>query len=149
MSNDVMTIEQIRQQVDHVLQERQDEIRRGVQEALAAIFQLVPEQINPNAELEADLSAESIDVLDLIYKLERRFGVRIPNGQVRRTLQQELGPALEAGGRLTPIATERLGMLMPEISPQRIQSGLAVEDIPGLFTVESFVRLVAWQLSLR
>jgi hypothetical protein len=48
---------------------------------------------------------------------------------------------------LTPAALERLKILMPEVSQARLAPGLKAHQLPNLFTVETFVRLVAWRLA--
>jgi hypothetical protein len=61
--------------------------------------------------------------------------------------QEGLADGFEQAGVLTPAALERLKILMPEVSQARLAPGLKAHQLPNLFTVETFVRLVAWRLA--
>jgi len=90
-----------------------------------------------------DLGAESIDFLDVVYRLERTFRLKIPRGKIEAEVRGPLSEAeFEAKGVLTPAALERLRDYMSEVPPERIRSGLKVADIPRLFTVETFCKVV-------
>ncbi len=90
-----------------------------------------------------DLGAESIDYLDILFRLERTFGVKIPRGQITKEARGELSEAdFQQGGVLTPAGLERLRAFLGEVPPERFRPGLKVGEIPTLFTVETFCRLV-------
>ena len=40
------------------------------------------DQVTPQATLQGDLGAESIDFLDIVFRLEREFGIKIPRGEL-------------------------------------------------------------------
>lgn len=102
-----------------------------------------PSPLDLKARLIEDLGAESIDYLDILFRLERAFGVKIPRGQIakeaRGTLSEE---AFQQGGNLTPQGLERLRNYLSEVPPERFHAGLKVGEIPTLFTVETFCKLV-------
>lgn len=101
------------------------------------------EEISPESRLIHDLNAESIDFLDIVYRLERKFGVKIPRGRIEAEVRGSLREdEFEEKGVLTEAALERLRDYMEEIPPERIRRGLKVVDIPLLFTVETFCRTV-------
>jgi len=59
-----------------------DEILRGVQEETAAALGLTAGEASPEKHLVADLGAESIDFIDLTFRLEKRFQIEIPEGEL-------------------------------------------------------------------
>ena len=94
-----------------------------------------------------ELGAESIDFLDLVFRLEQEFDVKIPRDGLLTAARDGLGTGFDDKGVLSGAALERLRLLMPEVPPDRITPGLRTHQVPGLFTPETFVRLVAWRLS--
>ncbi|MGH9393616.1 MAG: hypothetical protein ACRD1E_05555, partial [Terriglobales bacterium] len=85
--------------------------------------------------------------LDLLFRLESAFGIKIPRGGIQRATQGSLTEAeFQQNGVLTDAALERLRLLMPEVNPTRLVRGLTAREIPALFTPETFTRLVAWRI---
>jgi acyl carrier protein len=60
----------------------QDEIYSKVSETLVEALNVDEDQITPAATLQGDLGAESIDFLDIVFRLEREFGIKIPRGEL-------------------------------------------------------------------
>jgi len=54
------------------------ELRTFVREVIADVLMVAPEAVTPDSRLVADLGAESIDFLDLIFRIEEALGVKIP-----------------------------------------------------------------------
>jgi acyl carrier protein len=120
-----------------------DRVRAVVAEALY----LDAEEVQAKSNLMKDLGAESIDFLDIMFRLEKEFGVKLPKGEIERRAKGELSDAeFAVEGRLTDKALARVRAMMPEIGADQIKTGLMVRDIPGLFTVETFARMVDQQL---
>jgi hypothetical protein len=95
----------------------------------------------------ADLGAESIDFLDIVFRLEKTFGIKLPKGEVEQRARGELGDGeFEVQGVLQEKGLARLRTIMPEVSPEKFKSGLRVKDIPTLFSVATFERMVLEQL---
>lgn len=137
----------IREAADQVLALREQEIVNKVRQAVAEVLGREEAEIQPNASLIKDLNAESLDFLDLLFRLESVFGIKIPRGGIQRATQGSLTDAeFQQNGLLTEAALERLRILMPEVDAARLQPGLTVRDIPGLFTSVTFARLVAWRI---
>jgi len=97
-----------------------------------------------------DLNAESIDFLDIVFRLERAFGVKIPRGQIVENARGDL-PETEfaVNGYVTDAGLERLRRYLDEVPPERFRSPFRAGDIPLLFTVETFVKLVARALRMK
>ena len=136
----------IRTLVDEVLATRHDELYDHVLKCVADVLAIDKADIARDASLIDTLGAESLDLLDLIFRLETEFHVKIPRDGVRLLAQEGLTNGFEHTGVLTPDALERLRLLMPEVAQDRLVPGLRSAQLPNLFTVETFVRLVAWRL---
>lgn len=137
---------EVQRRVNHVLATRGPEVRELVRNCVADVLNLEPAAVAPEALL-TELGAESIDHLDLVFRLETAFRVKIPRGGIRQAAQAGMDGQFEVGGRLSDVAIERLRILMPEIPRERLSPGLKANEISSLFTVETFVRLTAWQLA--
>jgi acyl carrier protein len=137
----------IRETADRVLAKRHDEILTTVRGAVAEVLGREDDEVKANSSLMNDLNAESLDFLDLLFRLESAFGIKIPRGGIQRATQGSLTEAeFQQNGVLTPAALDRLRVLMPEVDPARLKDGLTVREIPALFTPETFARLVAWRI---
>jgi acyl carrier protein len=123
-----------------VLPER---VREIVAEALAR----PSSEIRVDSILMADLGAESLDFLDIVFKLEREFRIQITRGEMERAARGEMSDEEFApGGLISERGLSRLRELMPEASA-RIQPGLRPAQILSLFSVQTFVNLVRAKLA--
>jgi acyl carrier protein len=138
-------VQEIRDHVDRVIAARRDELFGVVRDSVASVMNIEAGRVTPQAVLE-ELGAESLDTLDLVFRLESAYRIKIPRSGIRQAAQSGLGEAFEKKGVITEAGLERLRILMPEVDQSRLREGLAARDLPGLFTVETFVRLVAGQL---
>lgn len=121
-----------------------DDIYPRVAHIVADVLAIDESKVDPDKRLVADLGAESIDYLDLIFRLEREFGVKIPRGQIEKEARGSLSDdQFEQGGVVTSAGLEALKQSMPEIPADFFKTGLKVNEIPTLFTVKS---LCAWVL---
>jgi acyl carrier protein len=104
------------------------------------------EQVKLESSLIDDLGAESIDFVDIIFRLQRLFKVKIPRGKIVEEARGSLSEAeFERGGVVTDAGVERLRAFLSEVPPERFKSPLNLADIPRLFTVETFCKLVIRQ----
>jgi len=119
------------------------EIYPRVAAIIADALALEPAEVSLESRLIDDLRAESIDFLDIVYRLERAFRVKIPRGKVEAEARGPLsGEEFENEGVLSEAAIARLRAYMDEVPPERIRPGLKIADIPFLFTVETFCKAV-------
>jgi len=101
------------------------------------------EDVKPQVPLIEGLDAESIDFLDLVFRLERGFGVKIPRGKIIEDARGDLAEAdFEQKGILTDAGLARLREVLSEVSPDRFKSPMKAADIPRLFTPETFCKTV-------
>src|SRR5215210_5322953 len=59
-----------------------DEIYKKVQGVLVDALGVDEDEVTPTATLRGDLGAESIDFLDIVFRLEKAFGIKIPRGEM-------------------------------------------------------------------
>jgi acyl carrier protein len=103
-------------------------------------------KIKPESSLIDDLGAESIDFVDIIFRLQRLFKVKIPRGKIVEEARGSLSEAeFEKAGVVSEAGAARLRAFLSEVPPERFKSPLLVADIPRLFTVETFCKLVIRQ----
>ena len=140
-------VHKIRDEVDAVLKTRHEELHNKVRSAVADVLAIDPGKVVPNASLIDDLGAESLDFLDLVFRLEQDYAVKIPRDGIRLAAQDGLADGFEQAGVLTPDALSRLKILMPEVPAAKFAPGLRTHQIANLFTTETFVRLVAWRIA--
>jgi acyl carrier protein len=89
------------------------------------------------------LDAESIDFLDLVFRLERSFGVKIPRGKIVEDARGDLPEAeFEKGGIVTDAGLAQLRDFLSEVPAERFKTPLKAADIPRLFTPETFCKVV-------
>jgi acyl carrier protein len=89
------------------------------------------------------LDAESIDFLDLVFRLERGFGVKIPRGKIVEDARGDLPEAeFEKGGIVTDAGLAQLREFLSEVPAERFKTPLKAADIPRLFTPETFCKVV-------
>jgi acyl carrier protein len=89
------------------------------------------------------LDAESIDFLDLVFRLERSFGVKIPRGKIVEDARGDLPEAdFEQKGIVTDAGLAQLRSFLTEVPDGRFKSPMKVADIPRLFTPETFCKVV-------
>ena len=96
-----------------------------------------------DVSLIEDLDAESIDFLDMVFRLERAFKVKIPRGKVIENARGTLSEAeFEQKGIVTDAGMAQLRAYLSEVPAERFKTPMKVKDIPRLFTPETFCKLV-------
>lgn len=104
------------------------------------------DRVKLDASLIDDLGAESIDFLDIVFRLERAFKVKIPRGKIVEEARGDLSESeFDQGGVVSPAGFERLKAYLSEVPAERFKSPLKVADIPRLFTVETFCKMIIRQ----
>ncbi len=101
------------------------------------------EDVKLDVSLIEGLDAESIDFLDLVFRLERAFKVNIPRGKIVEDARGDLPEAdFEQKGIVSDAGMARLRTFLSEVPADRIKPPLKVVDVPRLFTAETFCKLV-------
>ena len=127
----------------------QDEIFSKVSATLVEALNVDEEDVKPDATLQGDLGAESIDFLDIVFRLEREFGIKIPRGELFPESIFQGDPAFVADGKVTPKGLDELRSKMPFADPAAIDRFAAdpqLEKMGDLFTVNLIVRYIQSKL---
>ena len=119
------------------------EIWNKIRSAFADALGLEEDEVELAHTVIGDLEAESLDFLDIAYKLEVAFDIKIPRGGIENAARDDMGDEqYEVDGILTDVALKRLSAAMPEVPADQFVSGLRVTEVPELFIVATFYNLV-------
>lgn len=122
-------------------------IEAKVREVIADSLCSDLEDVKLKSNLMRDLGAESIDFLDIVFRLEKEFDIKIPQREIERRARGGVAPEeFEVDSILQPKGAERLRALLPEIPAAELQAGMSMREIPAKFTVEVFVNIVKRKL---
>lgn len=114
-----------------------------VREIIADVLVIDEETITLPSRLIVDLGAESIDFLDLVFQLEKEFGIKIPRGQLEKNARGHLTEdEFEKGGVLTANGLAALKNYLSEVPSEYFKANMKINEIPMLFTVETFCKLI-------
>jgi len=114
-----------------------------VKQSIVSALGIEEDEFTMDASLIDDLGAESLDFLDIAFRLEREFGIKIPKRNILERATEQYGEDLFVKeGVLTKDGAALLRTAMPEADAARIKEGLTEEDVGSLFTPRTWVRLV-------
>src|SRR5271154_7543425 len=91
----------------------QDEIFQKVSATLVEALNVDEDEIKPTATLQGDLGAESIDFLDIVFRLEREFGIKIPRNELFPESIFQGDPEFVNNGKVTERGLSELRTRMP------------------------------------
>jgi acyl carrier protein len=124
-------------------QQEIDAVFPKVAEVIADALGVDVGEVKLNSSLIEDLDAESIDFLDLVFRLERAFKVKIPRGKIVEDARGSLTEAeFEQKGIITDAGLAQLKSFLSEVPADRIKTPLKAAEIPRLFTPETFCKVV-------
>jgi acyl carrier protein len=124
----------------------QDEIYKKVSNTLVEALNVDETEISPRSTLQGDLGAESIDFLDIVFRLEREFGIKIPRGELFPESIFQGDPDMVQDGKITDKGLEELRARMPFADLSKFDKERDIAQISDLFTVELISRYVQGKL---
>ncbi len=124
----------------------QDEIYVKVSATLVEALNVDEDEIRPTSTLQGDLGAESIDFLDIVFRLEREFGIKIPRGELFPESIFQGDADFVANGRVTEKGLEELRQRMPFADLSGFEKSPEVGKLSDLFTVELITRYIQGKL---
>jgi acyl carrier protein len=124
-----------------------EEIHSRVARVLVEVLNADEDDVTPGATLQGDLGAESIDFMDIIFRLEREFDIRIQGDELFPEAIFRDEPGFVQDGRLTDQGLAELRSRLPHADLSELESDRRLSNIPDLFTVGLVSRYVAWKLS--
>jgi acyl carrier protein len=103
--------------------------------------------VTPTATLQGDLGAESIDFLDIVFRLEREFNIKIPRGELFPESIFQGDPDFVKDGKVTDKGIRELEAKMPYADIAEFKKNPTIENIGNMFTVEAITRYIQTKLS--
>lgn len=126
-----------------IAQSEVDDVYPKVAQIIADALDREVEEVSRTSRLIDDLQAESIDFLDILFRLERGFKVKLPQGKIVEEARGGISESeFERKGVLTDVGLQRLQAYLTEVPAERFRAPMKLADIPRLFTVETFCKLV-------
>ena len=119
-----------------------DEIFSEVKEVLVDALGLDDDEVTESATLMGDLGAESIDFLDIVFRLEKSFGIKIPREELFPAESLMNNPEYVSSGKLTEKGMAELKAKMPHTDISAFQDDPDVNKMADLFTVAAVVNFV-------
>jgi acyl carrier protein len=125
-----------------------EQIYPKVQQVLEDALGVDPEEVTPKAALIEDLGMESIDALDIVFRLEKAFAIKIPRGELFPENLPELmqDQRFVDNGKLTPAGLAELKTRMPFADFAAVAANPTVEQAKRLLNVDTVVRYVQSKL---
>ena len=122
-----------------------EEIFSEVRETLIEALGVDEDEVVDTATLTGDLGAESIDFLDVVFRLEKAFNIKVPRGELfpENILNN---PEFVNGKMLTSAGLAELRERMPHADLTDFENDPKVDDLADLFTVDAIVRYVAGKI---
>ena len=119
-----------------------EEVFDKVKDSLIEALGLDDDEVTPEATMVGDLGAESIDFLDIVFRLEKAFGIEIP----RKELFPEdilTNAEFVEGGKVTETGLNEIRALMPFIDLSKFEENPVVQDFGNLLTVSDLCRYIS------
>lgn len=120
------------------------QVTEAVRDALVDALGVEEDEVTPGATLMGDLEAESIDLLDILFRLERSLGIKITAAELAEHVQGGISEE-EFGtpeGVVSDVGLAQLATVMPQIDVEALRGKLPAEEVMQLFTVDNLVDLV-------
>lgn len=119
----------------------EEKVFEEMKKAVAETLRVDQDRIKPETSLIRDLGAESLDFLDINYRLEQAFGIKMARHFVLEHIEEMFGEgtAIDENGQLTDKAIELLKIRFGDSAPD-LASGMDMDEVPTLVTAQSMVR---------
>ena len=124
----------------------QEEIYSKVSATLVEALNVDEDDISPAATLQGDLGAESIDFLDIVFRLEREFGIKIPRGELFPESIFQGDPEFVQEGQVTAKGLQELREKMPFADLTEFEKNPQLSHLSDLFTVDMITRYIQGKL---
>jgi len=124
-----------------------DEIFEKVRETLCDALGVDEDEVKESSTLFGDLGAESIDILDILFRLEKAFGIKIPRSELLPENVTAADPNFVSNGVLTPAGVAELKAKMPHADIDSFAKDPKVEKLTDLLTVKMIVNFLEAKLA--
>ena len=119
-----------------------DEIIQKVQEVLVDALVVDDDEVTMEATLMGDLGAESIDFLDIVFRLEKAFGIKIPREELFPAESLMNNQDFISNGKLTEAGLNELREKLPHTDISDFEKDPDINKLGNLFTVGAIVNYV-------
>jgi acyl carrier protein len=119
-----------------------------VKDAVVEALALDDDEATPQATIMDDLGAESIDLLDVLFRIQKATGVKIEASHLGDYIQGGI-PDDEFSDEneiISAKGAEQLHRVMPQTDPAELEGTLSAEDVMSLFTIENLVEMVRFRV---
>jgi acyl carrier protein len=123
------------------------EIFQKVQEVLVDALGVDEEEVTPQATLMGDLGAESIDFLDIVFRLEKTFAIKVPREELFPAEELLNNPEFVSNGKLTPKGLTELRVKVPHTDLTGFDKDPDINKLADLFTVNAIVNYIEGRLN--
>lgn len=123
----------------------QEEIFTKVREALVDALGVDDDEVTPEATLQGDLDAESIDFLDIVFRLEKAFDIKIERGEL---FPEDILTNTDyvQDGKVNETGIAKLKERMPFADLTKFESNPVVQNLGQQLTVNDMCNFVAYKL---
>lgn len=120
------------------------DVDSAVKEAVVEALALDDDEVTPESTLMDDLGAESIDLLDILFRIEKSTGVKIEASDLGDYIQGGIpdDEFSDDNELITEKGAEQLHKVMPQTDPSALAGTLNAEEVITLFTVQNLVDMV-------
>ncbi len=125
-----------------------EEIFSTVRSCVAESLAIREEQIHLDSRLIDDLGADSLDFLDMIFSLEKRFSTRLRDPNLDLLIRADFSQTRTTQeGYLSPESVEKLGDWLPAIMEAPDPQKISLRNVYSFITVDTLVRLIERKLA--
>lgn len=117
------------------------EVFEKVKDTLIDALGVDDDEVTPEATLTGDLGAESIDFLDIVFRLEKAFDIKIPRGELFPDNIVN-NPEFVQNGMLTDAGLNELKTRMPHADFSEFEQDPSINNMAELFKVQTIVNYV-------
>lgn len=124
----------------------ENSVLEKIQETLAGALGVDKDEVKPEASLTRDLGAESIDFIDIIFRLEKAFDIKIPSGDLfpGNILNDE---RFVQNGLVTQAGLEELKVKMPYLDIAAFSADPKISKLAEFFTVKMVINYIQDRLA--
>jgi len=124
-----------------------DEIFQEVQEVLVDALGVDDDEVKTEATLMGDLGAESIDFLDIVFRLEKAFGIKIPREELFPAESLMNNSEFVSNGKFTEVGLNELRQKLPHTDLASFENDPDINKLGDLFTLGAIVNYVDGKLN--
>ncbi|MEW4488805.1 acyl carrier protein [Thalassoglobus sp. JC818] len=124
----------------------QEEVFEKIREVLEDALGVDEDEVTPEATLIGDLGAESIDFLDIVFRLEKAFDIKIPRGELFPENLASADSGFVVDGKVTDTGIAEMREKMPHADIDSFAKDPAVSNVQNLFTVDMICKFIGSKL---